>query len=216
MVGVVDEGIGLANSARMYDYLLGGAQNFAVDREAVHAALARFPHLARSAQANRAFLRRVVRYCLTELGITQFLDLGSGVPTVGNVHEVAHALDPTARLVYVDHEPVAVAVARRLLADTHTVAVLQADLTDPATVLASAEVADTLDLTAPVAVLVLSVLRFVPDTANPAGAIATYLDALAPGSALALSHISDDQPTEAESEKTGPGVRSSRRRSTKA
>ena len=194
---MVDEELELANSARMYDYLLGGAQNFAADREAVHAALARFPSMARSAQANRAFLRRVVRYCYRELGIRQFLDLGSGVPTVGNVHEIAQALDPTGRVVYVDHEPVAVAHARRLLADTPGVEILQADLTDPAMVYASPEAA-ILDLTEPVAVLLLSVLHFVPEDRDPGGAIRAYLERLVPGSAVAISHISDDQPTEAD------------------
>jgi hypothetical protein len=185
------------NAARMYDYYLGGAANFAVDREFAQRALERFPHTAHSAQANRSFLRRAVRWCV-QAGIDQFLDLGSGVPTVGNVHEVARELDPAARVVYVDVEPVAVSHARALLGDTTGVAVAHADLRDPVAVLGSPQVRENLDLTRPVAMLLVAVLHFVADADDPAAIVAAYTAAAAPGSALVISHVSDDQPTEAD------------------
>ncbi|MET0190694.1 MAG: SAM-dependent methyltransferase, partial [Pseudonocardia sediminis] len=123
-----------ANAARMYDYLLGGAHNFAVDREAADRALARRADLGEVARANRRFLGRVVRRCLDD-GIDQFLDLGSGVPTVGNVHEIAHAAAPDARVAYVDIEPVAVAAGRSLVAGSDLVTVTHGDLREPAAVL---------------------------------------------------------------------------------
>lgn len=183
------------NAARMYDYYLGGTQNFPLDREYAERALARFPHAARTAQANRAFLARAVRYCVTT-GIRQFLDLGSGIPTVGCVHQVAHRLDRHARIAYVDREPVAVAHSRMLLADAPCVTVTQADLRMPEQVLASTGVADLLDFDQPIAVLLVAVLHFVGDADDPAGIVHGYRRVLAPHSALVLSHVSDDQPTE--------------------
>ncbi|MHA6800202.1 SAM-dependent methyltransferase [Bounagaea algeriensis] len=183
------------NAARMYDYYLGGSQNLALDREAAEQALSRFPHTARSAQANRAFLTRAVHYCLDN-GIQQFLDLGSGIPTKGNVHEVAHARDADARVAYVDIEPVAVAHARRLLHPLPQVTVTQADLRDPQQVLTAPGVADLFDWHQPVAVLCVAVLHFVSDRDDPGTILARYRHALAAGSALVLSHVSDDQPTE--------------------
>ncbi|RZT86775.1 O-methyltransferase involved in polyketide biosynthesis [Pseudonocardia sediminis] len=178
-----------ANAARMYDYLLGGAHNFAVDREAAEHALARRADLGEVARANRRFLGRVVRRCLDE-GIGQFLDLGSGVPTVGNVHEIAHAGAPDARVAYVDIEPVAVAAGRSLVAGSDLVTVTHGDLRDPAAVLGAPTVAQHLDLTRPVAVLAVAVLHFVPGDLT--ALLAGYRDALVPGSVLALSHGSDD------------------------
>ncbi|MDR7304294.1 SAM-dependent methyltransferase [Haloactinomyces albus] len=183
------------NAARMYDYYLGGDAHFAADREAADRALARFPHAAGSARANRAFLDRAVRACLQK-GIRQFLDLGSGVPTVGNVHEIAHHHDPEARVAYVDNEPVAVAHGDRLMAENPLVTVTLADLRNPREVLAAPGVAGLLDFRQPVAVLMVAVLHFVSDEADPTGIVATYREALPAGSALVLSHISDDQPTE--------------------
>lgn len=194
---MVDDEVSVPNAARMYDWYLGGSQNFAVDRELGARVLERFPHAARCAQANRAFLRRAVRWCV-EQGITQFLDLGAGIPTVGNVHEVARALAPDAAVVYVDNEAVAAAHARELLDATEGVAVAQVDLCEPDTVLASAAVQDTLDLTRPIAVLFVAVFHFVGDDADPVGLVSRYREALAPGSVVVISHVSDDQPTEAE------------------
>ncbi|MCD2195446.1 SAM-dependent methyltransferase [Actinomycetospora endophytica] len=125
-----------ANAARIYDYILGGSHNFAVDREQAARTMAAYPDITRSAQANRAFLGSVVRWCL-ERGIDQFLDLGSGVPTVGNVHEIAHAIDPGVRIAYVDFEPVAVAHAQEITADLPSVTVTRADVRDPESVFAA-------------------------------------------------------------------------------
>ena len=169
--------------ARVYDYYLGGSHNFAADREFAREVLAVMPDMPRVAQENRAFLRRAVRH-LCEAGIDQFLDLGSGIPTVGSVHEVAAG----ARIVYVDHDPVAVTHSRTLLAGQDRVAVAAADLRDPDSVLAHPVVRATLDPARPIAVLLVSVLHFVPDDQDPAGFIARYLRDLAPGSHLVVSH----------------------------
>lgn len=177
------------NVARMYDYYLGGAANFAVDREAAERALAVTPEIGRFARMNREFLGRVVRY-LCRQGIDQFLDLGSGVPTVGNVHEIAHQHDPRARIAYVDHEAVAVAHARALLADEPGVSITQADIRRPAEVLAAPGVAGLLDFSRPVAVLAVAILHFVPDSDEPARILRAYCDACPPGSFVALSHAS--------------------------
>ncbi|WP_243790164.1 SAM-dependent methyltransferase [Saccharopolyspora gloriosae] len=179
------------NAARMYDYYLGGSANFAVDRAAAEEQLSVLPSVATTARANRAFLGRVVRMCL-DMGINQFLDLGSGVPTVGNVHEIAHQIDPTARIAYVDREPIAVAHARRLLRNESRVSVTQADLTDTRSVLTAPGVAELLDFTRPVAVLAISVLHFVRDEQDPAAVLATYRDACVRGSVLALSHTTSE------------------------
>ncbi|MER6989143.1 SAM-dependent methyltransferase [Saccharopolyspora hirsuta] len=185
------------NVARMYDYYLGGAANFAVDREAAEKALAITPEIGRFARMNRWFLGRVVRY-LCERGIDQFLDLGSGVPTVGNVHEIAQQHAPDARVAYVDHEPVAVAHARALLVDQPHVSVTQADIRHPAEVLSAPGVSGLLDFSRPVAVLAVAILHFVPDSDDPAGILRTYREACAPGSYLALSHAATITMTESE------------------
>ncbi|GAA4839801.1 SAM-dependent methyltransferase [Saccharopolyspora rosea] len=176
------------NPARMYDYYLGGAHNFAVDRAAADEVLAVLPETRTFARHNRAFLQRAVRYLVTEAGITQFLDLGSGIPTVGNVHEIAQRLDPRCRVVYVDHEPVAVAQSQRMLADNDRAAIVRADLRDAGTVLAHPETTRLLDFSRPVGVLMISVFPFIPDSDDPAGIVAAYRDACVPGSHLALSH----------------------------
>jgi hypothetical protein len=177
-----------ANPARMYDYYLGGAHNFAVDREAAERVLAAVPETRVFAWENRAFLRRAVRYLVAEAGITQFLDLGSGIPTVGNVHEIAQAIDPACRVVYVDHEPIAVAHARGLLRGNDHATVIGADLRHPEGVLGHPEVGRLLNFARPLAVLMLSVFPFIPDSDDPPGIIAAYRDACMPGSCLALSH----------------------------
>ncbi|WP_243793321.1 SAM-dependent methyltransferase [Saccharopolyspora gloriosae] len=177
------------NAARMYDYFLGGTQNFPADRKAAEQQLNLLPATRVGVRENRAFLRRVVRYCV-ERGIRQFLDLGSGIPTAGNVHEVAHDDRPDTVIAYVDHEPVAVAHARRLLHGETRVTVTQADLSRPADVLDAPGVTRLLDFDQPLAVLALSVLHFVPDEAAPVGVLDAYRRACAPGSVLALSHAS--------------------------
>ena len=177
-------------AARMYDYYLGGSHNFAADRELAEQAIRAWPDVQHLVRANRAFLRRSVSYLAR--GVNQFLDLGSGVPTVGNVHEVALAANPHARIAYVDSDPVAVAHSRTILADVPAAGVVHADLRDAQTVLAAVEAAGLLDLRLPVAVLMFAVLPFVPDEDDPAGIVAAYRDATIPGSYLALSHGTDD------------------------
>ena len=176
------------NLARMYDYYLGGSHNFAVDRAAADRALEAAPHARTFALANRAFLSRVVRRLVAD-GIDQFLDLGSGVPTVGNVHEIAQAVDPRVRVAYVDIEPVAVMVATDLLADNPDATVTHADIRDPRTVLAAPGVAGLLDFDKPVAVLAIALLHALSDADDPAGVLAAYRDACCPGSYLAVSHL---------------------------
>ncbi len=177
--------------ARMYDYYLGGSHNFAADRELARKAMGAWPELPQVTRANRAFLRRAVSFLAGE-GITQFLDLGSGIPTAGNVHEIVGALNPDARTVYVDSDPVAVAHSRLLLADTPNATVVHADLREPAQVLADPALDGFLDLSRPVAVLMFAVLHFVPDADDPAGVVAAYRQVCAEGSYLAVSHGTRD------------------------
>lgn len=175
------------NVARMYDYFLGGSHNFAVDRSAADEVLGMFPSIALAARTNRSFLRRAVR-ALAEAGVDQFLDLGSGIPTVGSVHEVARTLNPDARVVYVDVEAVAVAQSRAILAGTPNTAVIAADMRQPDQVLGHPDLRALLDLNRPVAVLMVAVLHFVPDSQDPASIVGAYRDAIAPGSYLVVSH----------------------------
>ncbi|WP_406690425.1 SAM-dependent methyltransferase [Saccharopolyspora sp. ID03-671] len=175
------------NAARVYDYYLGGSHNFAVDREMGDEAIAMWPELPQIMQANRAFLRRAVHFCV-ERGIRQFLDLGSGIPTVGNVHEVAQLAAPGTRVVYVDTDPVAVAYSKKLLADNPDADIVRADAREPDEVLNSDEVAALLDLDEPVAVMMVALLHFVGDEDDPREMIARYRAAMAPGSYLAISH----------------------------
>ena len=181
--------------ARMYDFFLGGSHNFAADRQLAEQALSVFPDAPHIVRANRAFLERAVQYLCAE-GVDQFLDLGSGIPTAGNVHEIVLAANPAARTVYVDSDAVAVAHARALLTDVAQVGVLHADLRDPGTVLERAVTAGV-DLARPLAVLLVSVLPFIPDEDDPAAIIAAYREASAPGSYLAVSHGTNDYQPEA-------------------
>jgi SAM-dependent methyltransferase len=184
------------SAARVYDYLLGGSHNLAADRELAAQILAAVPDAALVAQANRAFLRRAVLYCV-QAGVRQFLDLGSGIPTVGNVHEVAQRAAAECRVVYVDAEPVAVAHSQAILAGNDRVTVLRADLSDPDAILADPGLHALLNLDQPVAVLMLAVLPFIPDAADPAGIVARFRDAVGPGSHLVLSHgTADVRPQE--------------------
>jgi hypothetical protein len=178
------------NPARIYDYLLGGANNFAADRNAAEQAMTTGKVGRVVARANRSFLRRAVRFMCAQ-GVDQFLDLGSGIPTVGNVHEIARQANPAARVVYVDNETVAVTYARRLLADDPNTTIVDADLRHPDEVLADPQLTGLLDLDRPVGILLVSVLHFVPDAGDPAGIVAGYAGAVA-GGYLALSHYTDE------------------------
>jgi hypothetical protein len=182
------------NPARVYDYWLGGAHNFGADREFAEDVLKLVP--AREfARTNRAFLRRVVQYLARDLGIRQFLDLGSGVPTVGNVHEIAQRVASDCRVVYVDVEPVAVAHGRLILRDNAYAVAIGGDLRHPGTVLDHPDTRQLIDFSEPVAVFMCAVLHFVADEDDPSAIVAAYRDALCPGSYLAISHATaDDYP----------------------
>jgi DNA-binding NarL/FixJ family response regulator len=176
--------------ARMYDYFIGGKNNFVADRETAEKMLVAMPGARTGARENRAFLGRAVRYLVEEAGIRQFLDIGTGLPTTNSVHEVAQAIDPAARVVYVDNDPLVLAHAQALLrssAEGRT-AYIQADLRDPAAILADPVVRETLDFSQPMALMLVAVLHFIPDEDNPAEILRTLLDALPSGSYLVASH----------------------------
>ena len=175
------------SAARVYDYYLGGFHNFAADREMGRRAVQMWPELPEIMQANRGFLRRAVEF-LVASGVRKFLDLGSGIPTVGNVHEVAQRAAPDARVVYVDNDPVAVEHSRAILAGDERTTTVQADLRDPDSVLADPAVRALLEHDGPTAVLMVAVLHFVPEEDDPAGLVARYRDAAPSGSYLVLSH----------------------------
>ncbi len=175
------------NAARVYDYYLGGSHNFAVDREMARKAMELWPELPMIMRANRAFLRRSVQY-IAEQGVTRFLDIGSGIPTFGAVHEIAREVDADARVVYVDRDPVAVAHSRLLLKDDPLSAVVQADLRDTDDLLAQPAVAELLAPGEPVAVLMVAVLHFITDDEDPEGIVRRLYQAVPPASYLALSH----------------------------
>ena len=181
--------ISVPSVSRIYDFYLGGSHNFEVDREAARRAMEFMPGLPKIMQANRAFMRRAVRHAVDQ-GITQFLDIGSGIPTFGNVHEVAQAASPGARVVYVDRDPVAVAHSQAVLDGNAHADVAAADLLKPQDILTSPQVERLLDLDRPVALLLVAILHFVEDAEDPYGAVAQLSDALAPGSMLVLTHAS--------------------------
>jgi hypothetical protein len=176
--------------ARTYNYLLGGKDHFAADRETAEKSLASRPEARIGARENRAFLGRAVRYLATEAGIRQFLDIGTGLPTTNNVHEVAQAVAPSSRIVYVDNDPMVLAHARALLtsAPEGRTAYIHADLRDPAAILSDPVTRDVLDFTQPIALMLVAILHFIPDEDKPAEIIATLLDALPSGSYLTASH----------------------------
>jgi len=184
-VGGLDPAI--PNVARIYDYYLGGTENFPADREAGDRVLATSPEVRITMRANRSFLGRVVRHLVTEAGIDQFVDLGAGLPTRENVHQVAQAAKPGARVVYVDNDPAVVEHASRLLAGNDRAAVVRADLRRPREVLANSELLELIDLGRPAAILMTAVLHFVGDVDDPYAIVRRYRDAIAPGSYLALS-----------------------------
>ncbi|MDA3648818.1 SAM-dependent methyltransferase [Saccharopolyspora indica] len=181
------------SGARVHDFLLGGGSNFASDRELARRVLAVAPDVRLDALANRACLHRVVRTCL-DLGVRQFLDVGCGIPTIGTAHQIAQQLAPDARVVYIDSEPLAVTQGELLLEGVPNAAIVQADLRDVDAVLASDRARGLLDPAEPVAVLMFSVLHFVPE--HPAEMIGRYLDAFAAGSLLGLTHFTADHAPE--------------------
>jgi hypothetical protein len=182
----------VANQARIYDYLLGGKDNYAADRAAAEVALKIYPDMVFAARANRAFLGRAVRYLSADAGIRQFLDVGTGIPTAGNVHQVAQAITPSTRVLYVDYDPIVLAHSRALLTSHEAGATdyLQADLRDTATILREAR--QFLDFTQPVSVTLVAILHGIPDADHPYAIAARIMDALPAGSHLTVSHPASD------------------------
>jgi hypothetical protein len=184
------------SAARVYDYFLGGAHNFAVDRQLAEAIAAMTPNVGDTMRANRSFLRRAVRF-LVDAGIEQFLDIGSGIPTVGNVHEIAQRANPAVRVVYVDVDPIAVSHSRAILDGDPQTTAIRGDARDVDAILADPETRRLLDLDRPLAVLLLGVLHFLPDSADPAGIVGRLRDVVGPGSYVALVNAThEDQPPE--------------------
>ncbi|MFF4622134.1 SAM-dependent methyltransferase [Nonomuraea jabiensis] len=181
------------HSARVYDYWLGGKDNFEADRRVAEQTMAAVPGVRESARNNRAFLGRAVRH-LTRLGVRQFLDLGTGIPTQGNTHEVAQAQAPDARVVYVDNDPIVMTHARALLSSRPEgrTAYIEADVRDPRGVLEHPDVPATLDFTQPIALMMVAILMHIPDEDDPAGLVKAFAAALPPGSYLVLSHLTLD------------------------
>jgi hypothetical protein len=177
------------SAARIYDYLLGGSYNFAVDRDTAQAMIGAFPALPQVLRAGRAFVRRATHFLASEQGMTQFLDLGSGIPTVRNIHEIAQAVSPDeTRVAYVDIDPVAVAHSRRILRGNQGVTCIQGDLRDPVAVCASPEIRAVIDFSRPVTVILNAVLHFIPDDDAAAAIVDGYMNAAAPGSYLVIGH----------------------------
>jgi hypothetical protein len=179
----------------MYDYFLGGAHNFAVDRQMADQLIAAYPETQLIAQANRAFLRRAVEF-LVDTGVRQFLDIGSGVPTVGHVHEIAQRAAPESRVVFVDIDPVAVAHSRQILADNDHTAVIQEDIRRPEQILNHPETQRLLDLEQPIAVLLVALFHFIPDADDPVSILSRLTTPLASVSYLAISHFTFDGITD--------------------
>src|SRR5271156_2625465 len=195
-----DFNAGVPHIARVYDYWLGGKDTFAADRELGQRTLEAYPNLVFSVRANRAFLARAVRFLAAEAGIRQFLDVGTGIPTANNTHEVAQRVAPDSRIVYVDNDPIVLSHARALLTSRPegACAYLDADLRDPEKILAAA--AGTLDFAKPVAVMLLTVLQFVTDDAEASGIVNRLTDACAGGSYLTISHPASDIDAEQHTE----------------
>ncbi|GAA2574982.1 SAM-dependent methyltransferase [Actinomadura fulvescens] len=181
------------HTARIYDYMLGGKDNFEADRQVAAQVLQAIPDMQNTLRLNRQFLRRAVRYTVRR-GVHQFLDIGTGIPTAGNTHEVAQELAPEARIAYVDHDPIVLAHARALMAGDGRgrTTFVQADLREPETFLAADEIRNALDLDRPVTLMLVAILHFIRDDEDPHGIVKRLVDALAPGSYLVLSHASLD------------------------
>ncbi len=186
-------GSGAPNVARIYDCLLGGKDNYAVDRAAARELVAAVPGVARAARENRAFLGRAIQFLACRHGISQFLDIGTGLPAREHVHQVARRVIPDARVGYADSDPVVAAHARALLAGQPGIAAVTADVRYPRNLLASPDVRDVLDFSRPVGVLLVAVLHFVTDDQDPWAAVRCIVDHLAPGSFLVISHVTGDE-----------------------
>jgi S-adenosyl methyltransferase len=186
------------HSARMYDYYLGGKDNYAADRATAELAMQSWGAVRTAVRENRAFLGRAVRYLVDQAGVRQFLDIGTGLPSANNVHEVAQAAAPECRVVYVDNDPIVLAHARVLLTSRPEgrTAYIDSDLRDPEKILSAPEVRGTLDLSAPVALMLVAILHFLTDEDDPAGVVATLLDALPAGSYLVASHVTPEHDPE--------------------
>jgi SAM-dependent methyltransferase len=183
----------VATAAGMYDYYLGGKDNFAADRRAANAVLAAAPEVLLLARENRRFLQRAVRFLAREAGIRQFLDIGTGLPRQGNVHEIAQAEAPDARVVYVDNDPKVLAHSRALkITEAGNTSVITADLREPDTILGHAETQALIDFDRPMALLLVAVLHFIDDKAGPHRIVKGLINALAPGSYVVISHVTGD------------------------
>jgi len=184
----------VAHAARRYDYWLGGKDNFAADRESGDAIAAAFPTVRTAVIENRRFVRRAVAFLAEHAGIQQFLDIGTGIPTSPNVHEIAQAIAPASRVVYVDNDPIVLAHARALLTSSPegATACIGADLRDPGKILTDPRLLDTLDFSRPVALMLAAVLHFIPDEEDPYGIVARLVSALPESSYLVLSHATND------------------------
>ncbi|HLH83121.1 MAG TPA: SAM-dependent methyltransferase [Trebonia sp.] len=182
----------VAHPARVYDYWLGGKDNFAADREAGEQAVKAYPDLVIAVRANRAFLGRAVRYLVNEAGIRQFLDIGTGIPTANNTHEVAQSAAPESRIVYADNDPMVLAHSRALLRSSPqgATAYIEADLRDVAKILD--EAASTLDFSQPIGVMLVAVLQYIPDEDDPYQIVSQLMAAVPPGSHLVVSHPARD------------------------
>lgn len=183
------------NVARMYDYYLGGKDNYAADRAAADRVIAAFPDVRMAVRENRAFLGRAVRFLVTDADIRQFIDIGTGLPTQSNVHEIARGIAPDARVVYVDYDPIVVAHGQMILSSDEPVAFIEGDIRRPGEILENAELRALVDLDKPVAILLVAILNFVTDQEQPAGIVARLREAMPPGSYLVISHgASEERP----------------------
>lgn len=189
--------------ARVYDYLIGGQNNFAPDRETAAKVLLKSPHARIAPRENRAFLGRAVRFLVADTGLRQFLDIGSGLPATGNVHEIAQSVDPSCRIVYTDNDPLVLVHARALLASAPQgrTAYLQADARDPEAILTAPPTRDLIDFSQPVGLLLVGLLHLLADADKPADIVATLVDALPPGSYVVASHLT----TQHDRERTAAG-----------
>jgi hypothetical protein len=185
----------VAHVARVYDYFLGGKDNFAVDREAAEQAMRINPDIVSTARANRAFLIRATSYLVAQAGIRQFLDIGTGMPTNSNIHEVAQSIAPESRIVYVDHDPIVLTHARALLSSVPEGATdyIEADLREPGKILA--EAAQTLDFSRPVAIMLIAILHLILDRDDPYDLVSQLVNAVVPGSYVVISHVASDIDT---------------------
>ncbi|MER6991660.1 SAM-dependent methyltransferase [Saccharopolyspora hirsuta] len=192
--GSVDLQTDRAHGARIYDYILGGKDNYAADRAAAEATLQVWPALPVHMRANREFMHRAARYLATECGVDQFLDIGTGIPTSPNLHEVVQEVRPDARIVYTDNDPIVLVHARALMSSTEQgrTAYVDADLRDPDTILNSPEFRETLDLNRPIALMLIAVVHFIEDDEEALAATNRIIDVLPPGSYVAATIATDD------------------------